>query len=84
MTDWDTDKSGNIIAQPLTLFQVAPFPDYEKVLVRLEIAKNETEVEGVQIAMPTDMAARLARDLRRAADEIEKATKRATKMAKKQ
>ena len=83
MTDWDTDQEGKIIALPVKQYEIAPVASHDTILVRLELVMDATTTEKVQIALRREFGASLAKDLRHAADEIEKAAKRAAKKAKK-
>ncbi len=82
-SEWDKDQNGNIVALPVKMYEIAPVVSYDTVLVRLELVTDENATEKVQIALQRGFALSLAKDLRHAADQIEKATKRADKKAKK-
>ncbi len=82
-SEWDKDQNGNVVALPVKMYEIAPVISYDTILVRLELVTDENTTDKVQIALQRSFALNLAKDLRHAADVIEKATKRAAKKAKK-
>ena len=82
-SEWDKDENGNVIALPVKMYAIAPVVSHDTILVRLELAMDEGASENMQIALRREFASSLARDLRHAAEKIEKLAKRAEKKAKK-
>jgi hypothetical protein len=74
MSNWETDKQGNVVYAPLIGFHAAPAAD-TLCMVRIEFARTPAQLaeraEHLQLAMTPVQARQLANDLLKIAETIE-------------
>ena len=71
--DWDKDNDGNIVAAPLTSFEINALEDQNAVLARFQVESVDSGPSAIQVALDPKYALALADDLRRAAQAVLKA-----------
>ena len=71
--NWDKDNDGNIVAAPLTSFEVTAVEDHNAVLVRFQIEMVDSGPPAIQVALDPNYALALSEDLRAAALVVLKA-----------
>jgi hypothetical protein len=74
MSNWETDKDGNVVLAPLISFHAAPAGE-TLCVVRIEFARTQAQLAGgpehLQLAMTPVQARTLADDLLKIAEKIE-------------